>query len=890
MLSIQKYLTVLGVALVMLSGPATFAQNAPWQQLHGHVPAAVSHLQPLGRVPATNHINLAIGLPLRNREALNNLLREIYDPASPNFRHYLTPEQFTEKFGPAEQDYQTLAAFMKANGFVVTATHPNRVVLDVNGSVADIERVFHVRMQTYRHPTESRNFYAPDVEPSIDLAVPILSISGLDNYSLPHPADLQAQKLPVLGANVTTNSGSGPNGTYMGGDFRAAYAPNVSLTGAGQVVGLLQFDGYYSNDIAFYETTNGLPSVLLINVPVDGGVSTPGSGADEVSLDIEMVISMAPGVSKIIVYEASTSYGQWPDLLNTIAYENLARQISCSWSGGSPNPTSEAIFQEMAAQGQSFFCASGDNDAFTSSIPFPTESTNITLVGGTTLSTTGPHGSYVSESVWNRGSGVGTGGGISVTYPIPVWQLGIDMTTNQGSVTNRNIPDVALTAENVWIVYGNGQSGSAGGTSCAAPLWAGFTALVNQQAATTGQPSVGFVNPAIYAIGKGTDYAGEFHDITTGNNFSSSSPARFVATNGFDLCTGWGTPAGQNLINTLAFADVLGVIPHSGFTANGMPGGPFDQTARTYTLTNNSSVSALNWSLINTSAWLSASSGGGTLAAGGQVNVTIGLNAVASNLVAGIYPAMLTFSNQTSHGTQNLMFVFRPGQSIVQNGGFEAGSFSSWTLVGNGITSTLIYNAVVNANGPVPGGTDFIHSGNYGAFLGDTQIATLSQTLNTLPGRLYLLSFWLDNPVSGSVQQFLVQWNTNSPAINQIYYLTNPPVLPWTNITFVVAATGTNTTLQFGAENDPNGFGLDDISVMPIPAILLQSVTSTNAAIQFTWNTLTGLVYQVQYMTNLLQTSWVNLGGPITAAGSTVTATNSIGPDSARYYRLKLVY
>ncbi len=341
--------------------------------------------------------------------------------------------------------------------------------------------------------------------------------------------------------------------------------PGVTLNGAGQTVGLLQFDGYYSNDIATYESQAGLPSVTLTNVPVDGGVGTPGSGVTEVSLDIEMAISMAPGVSRIIVYEAPNP-SPWPDLLNRMANDNLAKQISSSWSGGGPDPTSEQIFKQMAAQGQSFFNATGDSDAFTGAISFPSDSTNITEVGGTTLTTTGPGGSYVSETAWNWGldnrSYVGSSGGISPTYPIPIWQQGISMTANQGSTSKRNVPDVALTADNVWVFYGNGQSGSVGGTSCAAPLWAGFTALLNQQAALLGIPTVGFLNPAIYAIGKGPGYTTDFHDITSGNNFWPSSPTNFPAVPGYDLCTGWGTPAGQNLINALVVPpDTLGITP-----------------------------------------------------------------------------------------------------------------------------------------------------------------------------------------------------------------------------------------------------------------------------------------------------------------------------------------
>src|SRR5271170_3165310 len=178
--------SVIMLALIILLLPAsTRAQVVGRQFLHGHVPEAIArfHLQPVGHLPATNRLYLAIGLPLQNRAALNELLQQIYDPASPNFRHYLTPEEFAKQFGPTEADYDAVIAFARSNGLTVTSTYPDHTVLDVSGSVADIERIFHVTMRLYRHPTENRNFFAPDVEPSIDLAVPILHVSGLDNRS-----------------------------------------------------------------------------------------------------------------------------------------------------------------------------------------------------------------------------------------------------------------------------------------------------------------------------------------------------------------------------------------------------------------------------------------------------------------------------------------------------------------------------------------------------------------------------------------------------------------------------------------------------------------------------------------------------------------------------------
>ena len=767
--------------------------------LRGHVPAAVSRLQATGLLPATNQLRLAIGLPLRNPAGLEDFLRQVYDPLSPNYRQYLTPEQFTEKFGPTAQNYQKVVAFAQANGLTVTATHGNRVLLDVSGPVAKIEQAFHVRLRLYQHPHEKRKFFAPDVEPSVDLSVPLADISGLNNYSLPQPKNIQISP-SALAAKAVPKVGSMPDGTYVGTDFRNAYAPGTTLNGAGQMVGLVQFDGFYTSDIEAYEDLlPGAPRVPLETVLLDGfnGVPTTGNNRNlEVSLDIQMAIAMAPGLAKIVVFEGNANFLIPNDVLNAMAASNMVKNLSCSWGwSGGPDVTTENIFLQMAAQGQSFFNASGDSDAFTlgsgsvngvdnpSVTGSPSSSPNITQVGGTILAMTGAGISYAGESVWNLGDNTGSSGGVSSSYPLPTWQQGISMTANHGSTVNRNIPDVALTADNVHVLYNNGIPVTVGGTSVAAPLWAGFMALVNQQAAAAGRAAIGFANPSVYALAKGTNYASYFHDTTAGNNFSSVSPTNYPATIGYDLCTGWGTPNGTNLINALV-------------------------------------------SLADT--------------------------------------------------------------SIIQNGGFETGNFNAWTLAGNGTVGANIYNGVVSAGSFTDGSaTNFIHSGTYGAFLGDSpQIGTFSQMLNTFPGQDYLLSFWLVNPTSGSVQQFLVNWNTNSLAVNRIYYLTNPPVLPWTNINLVVTATGTNTTLVFGGQNDPGGFGLDDVTLIPIPAPSFTKFSKATNAFAFTWNTLAGVAYQVQYQTNLLNTNWLVLSN-LTASASATSFTNDNFSDRQRFYRIR---
>ena len=900
MLKINQLCVSFALGTLLLTGTIlpSFGTEAR-QFLHSHVPAAVAKLSAAGLLPATNRLHLAIGLPLRNSAALNTFLRQVYDPASPGFRQYLTPEQFTEQFGPSEQDYQKVIAFAQANGLTVTAMHGNRVLLDVSGAVAEIERAFHVTLRLYQHPHENRRFFAPDVEPSVDLNVLLADVSGLNDYALPHPKIIAVSSLPVA-ANGTPKVGSGAGGTYVGTDFRNAYAPGTTLNGAGQMVGLLQFDGFYSNDIVAYENLlPGAPRVTLQTVLLDGFNGVPTSAGNiEVSLDIEMAIAMAPGLSKIIVFEGNPASGYFipNDVLNNMAASNMVKNLSCSWGwSGGPNATTENIFLQMAAQGQSFFNASGDSAALTlgqvdnsSFTGFPSSSPNITQVGGTTLTMNGAGASYASETVWNSGGGSGSSGGISSFYPLPGWQQGISMTANHGSTVNRNIPDVALTGDNVHVRYNNGSSGAVGGTSVAAPLWAGFMALVNQQAAAAGNPPAGFINPAIYALGKSLNYSLYFNDITTGNNFWSSSPTNFPATTGYDLCTGWGTPTGTNLINALATPNPLTISPLTGFNAFGPFGGPFNISSQSILVTNITS-SPINWVLGSSATWLTVLPMAGTVAGLGKTNINVTLAAVANTFAAGIYSANIFITNLTVGIIQTIPFTLQIGQSIAQNGGFENGNFSNWTLIGSGTVGGSIYNGVVSA-GSFSGnsGTNFIHTGTYGAFLGDSpQIGTISQTLTTVPGQGYLLSFWLANPMSGSVQQFLVNWNTNSPAINQIYYLTNPPVLPWTNITFVVTATGTNSSLQFGAQNDPQGFGLDDVSVKPIPLPSITAFTKTNNVVNFSWNSLAGVAYQLEFSTNLLSPNWMSFGSVVYATNSIATTANLLGSDPQRFYRIR---
>jgi uncharacterized repeat protein (TIGR01451 family) len=576
---IRNSFLMTGLTLALaLSGTGALAADAGRVTLPGHYLGVVSQLPVKAQLAGDTTLHLAIGLALRNQAALTNLLQEVYDPASPNYHKFLTPAQFADQFSPTEKDYQAVVAFAKQHGLTVTTTHSNRLLVDVSGKSSDVEQAFQIKLHTYHHPSENRDFYAPDSEPSVPAGLVVQDISGLDSYRRPQAhyqarpltqsADVTSQahipKLPVPTAKH--NTGSGPFGTYVGNDFRTAYIPGSSLNGAIQSVALVQFDGYNASDIQAYETLAGRTNIPLQNVLLDGfsGAPTGNGGEVEVSLDIEMAVSMAPALAKIIVYEGDPNNFHPNDVLNKIATDDLANQVSCSWGWtGGPSATTDAIFQQMALQGQSFFVAAGDSCAYpagTVDNPFgfgtPADSAYVTSVGGTTLTMTPTASAKISETVWNWGieygaDGIGSSGGISTYYKIPYWQTNVSMTACQGSTTYRNFPDVALTADNVLVIADGGVEYQVGGTSCASPLWAAFTSLINQQGTNSGRGAIGFINPAIYHIAGISTYTNCFNDITTGNNTWSGSTNLFYAVTNYDLCTGLGTPNGTNLINAL---------------------------------------------------------------------------------------------------------------------------------------------------------------------------------------------------------------------------------------------------------------------------------------------------------------------------------------------------
>ncbi len=526
------------------------AQN---QLLTRHVrQAVVSGQAPLvGHLRADQSMRLVLVLPIRDRAGLDEFLKNLYDPSGPSYRQFLTVEEFTSRFGPSRQDYDSLLRFAKANGFQVAATSRNRLNLDVTAPVATIEKTFHVSMGVYQHPRENRTFYAPDREPSVDLPFQLWHITGLDNYAIPRRT-LAHRDPRASGVRSNATTGSGPDASFLGSDMRAAYYGGTALTGAGQSVGLLEYVGTDLADLNTYYAnvgqTNDVPITL---VSTDGTsrscIASQGCDDTEQTIDMTQALGMAPGLSSLVMYIGSSDSA----LLNGMATASpLNAQLSASWVWGPPSDpqTDDPYFLEYAAQGQNYFNAAGDWGEWSQTLLnegaiYPSDDVYVTSVGGTDLVTQSAGGAWSSETAWSD-----TGGGISPdSFAIPSWQVSAAAGCAACSQAYRNGPDVAANANFTFYVCADQTSCSAneyGGTSFAAPMWAGYMALINEQAVNGGGKTLGFINPALYSIGSGSNYAANFHDITSGNN-------GYSATTGYDLDTGWGSPNGNGLISTL---------------------------------------------------------------------------------------------------------------------------------------------------------------------------------------------------------------------------------------------------------------------------------------------------------------------------------------------------
>jgi kumamolisin len=711
-------------------------QAQPQSLLTRHVRDEVvnGRAQLIGKLPASQTLRFDIVLPLRDRAGLENFLQGVQDPSSPSHHQFLTPQEFTARFGPTQEDWDALVAFAKASGFEIISGTREARDLRLTGTVANIEKAFHVTMGTYQDLTEDRTFFAVDREPTVDLPFQLWHITGLDNDSKPHPMYVKKSdyaKAHGIDADKVVRhatTGSGPSASFLGSDMRAAYYGGTALTGAGQNIALFEFAGTDLADLTTYYKNVGQTEPYTPTLISTGGYATTcvdsGSKAcddTEQTLDMTQAMGMAPGSTMLYMYVCgdvlASGSGNISDTacisaMVTDTDAPLSKQISCSWGWTPADPsTLDPYFEQMASQGQNFFAASGDSSAWSASNEaWPADDANIVSVGGTDLTTSSAAGPWKSETAW-----ADSGGGISPdSIPIPSWQQlsGVITSSNKGSTTLRNGPDVSANANFTFYVCADQTTCTAndyGGTSFATPMWAGYLALANQQAAANGD-TIGFINPILYPAALTSSYGTYFHDVTSG------SCGTYSGLTGFDLCTGWGSPNTTGIINLLAGSatpsftlsaspsslsvtqgssgtSTISVTDAGGFTgsvtlaASGLPSG-VTAAFGTNPTTGNSVLTLTASSTATTgSSTVTITGTSGSLTATTTVALTVSATATPNFTIAAS-PASVTVT-QGAAGTSTV--------TITSTGGFNSATTLSATGLPAGVTAAFSTNPVTPA-------------------------------------------------------------------------------------------------------------------------------------------------------------------------------------------------
>jgi kumamolisin len=369
---------------------------------------------------------------------------------------------------------------------------------------------------------------------------------------------------------MATPSGFGPK--ELSGAYNATPLQNAGIQGDNQTVALFELDGYQKTDIDKYFQNYGMTTPSISNVLVDGFNGAAGQGAIEVELDMEVVGALAPHAHQI-VYEGPNTTQGLNDTYNKIVNDkvNAPRIVSISWglceaySGAAELQTLDNIFKQGAAQGTSFFAAAGDSGAYDCGdgklgVDSPASDPYVTGVGGTNLQLNS--GAYGSESIWSNPNdtsrspnGAGGGGGLSTQFKLQSWQTGTGV-QNQYSNGYREVPDVSADADPTtgYATYctvtnaGCPSTGwiTIGGTSAAAPLWAGSMALIDRYLKSQGKSVIGSTNPALYGLFNTQQQSPAFHDVTNGTNLY------YPATQGYDMASGIGSPDVDNIAHDLA--------------------------------------------------------------------------------------------------------------------------------------------------------------------------------------------------------------------------------------------------------------------------------------------------------------------------------------------------
>lgn len=542
-------------SLFLAALPATLAFAAqaapgPWAALANHRPildGAIQH----EALAAGEPVHVALALKLQNEAALDAFLAEVSRPGSPAYGQFLTPDQVRERFAPSDAQVQAVVEHLRSAGFSHIEVAPNKLLVTADGTAATARNAFRTELAHFTVGNRSAIANTQDVQLPAALQGTVLSVLGLQTVT-------QLETLARRADHVTPAAAVQPQATpaahgFNPVAFQQAYGVGSTATAANTVVGIISQGDLTQTvtDLRTFESQNSLPQIPVSIVQI-GAASTDTSGVDEWNLDSQDIQAMAGGVVKQLVFYDVNSLSN-ADIMsgvNKAVTDNVAKVINVSLGECETSATSgnfeagtDQLFKTAVAQGQTFSVSSGDSGSHECSVliktknnakqSYPAVSPYVVAVGGTSLYTNAD-GSYNSESTWS-----GTGGGPSVTEAKPSWQNGVV------SGSYRGVPDVALAADpnTGAIIVVNGQATQVGGTSLAAPLFAGVWARIQ----SANGNAKGFPDPSLYKYIPGNPSL--VHDVTTGNNGGSNT---YNAGPGWDYTTGFGSPIVANLAGFVA--------------------------------------------------------------------------------------------------------------------------------------------------------------------------------------------------------------------------------------------------------------------------------------------------------------------------------------------------
>jgi len=668
---------------------------------------------------------------LRPDPSLDAFLEELHTPGSPNYRKFLTPEQFGERFGAGSGDLATLRKWLESAGLKVTDLARGRHWLAVTGDAASAGRAFHTEFHRYR--VSGKMHFANATEPSIPAAFRsvVAGIYGLHDFRL-QPLAVAAKP---FGAHPDANIGAShflaPDDFATIFDISALYSAGID--GTGQNIAVAGQTALNLSDIRNFRSRFNLPPsdpqlVLVGRSPGNLG----GLELAEADLDIEWSGATAPNANIIFVYsdDAFTS-------AEYIIDQNLAPVMTFSFGAceQSTTPAFHYIAQQANAQGITWMAASGDAGTATCDViygsptpqsslgisaSFPADFPEITAVGGTRLnegagtywaSTNDGNGgsalSYIPEMAWNdsaeRNDLASTGGAPSLIFAQPVWQTGPGVPMDGA----RHVPDVSFPASpdhDGYEVITGGALNIFGGTSVSSPAFAGVLALLNQYLTSKGvlaKPGLGNINPDLYRLAQSS--SGIFHDITAGDNqvpCVQASPGcvngmvGYSAGPGYDMTTGLGSVDVNNLVTQWSTANASTVSLSATPTSAGLG----DTVQLTATV-----------------------SGGGAVPTGTVNFLSNSVNLGSATLAGGV--ATVSLTGVQLAGAGGVVTALYSGDAVYDGSG-------ATTKVG--ITMPAKGSAVVPTLSPQPVFANQNLAGNY--WLYDIVLANLTSTATTLTG------------------------------------------------------------------------------------------------------------------------------------------------------------